>query len=93
MSTSLPPTAQSTWDAYLAMAQTKQRHFGYLQQLEAKYQPYGQPSPEEQNRLQELLQAHDAQVAKFRSALAKLRIEDSTAYGELIKRLAADVSL
>ena len=72
------------------MAQTKQQHFEYLQQLENKYQPYAQASPEEQNRLQVLLQAHAKQVAIFRGELAKLRIEDSHAYAELIKHLAAE---
>ena len=88
--TSLPQVAQAAWDAYLAMAQTKQQHFDYLQQLETKYQPYGQPSTAEQTHLQTLLQAHDAQVGVFRSALARLRIDDSKAYAELLKRLAAD---
>jgi hypothetical protein len=92
MSAPLPAAAQAAWDAYLAMAQTKHQHFGYLQHLEEKYQPYGQASTAEQNQLQELLQAHDAQVALFRSTLAQLRIDDSAAYGELIKQLAADAS-
>ena len=86
----LPAAAQPTWAAYQAMATTKQHHLDYLQQLEDKYQKYGQPSPDEQETLNQFLQQHDAQVTAFKTALSQLRISDPSAYGALLKRLSEE---
>ena len=88
MSDPLPPAAQAVWGVYLAMAETKNRHFDYLQTLENKYQKYDQANAVESAHRQQLLQAHDKQVKRFRGELAKLRIEDPKAYGALLQRLA-----
>jgi hypothetical protein len=84
----LPPAAQSAWSAFTQMELTKQRHFDYLQLLAEKYKKYGQPSAEEAAKLHDLLQAHDAQVQRFKTALQNLRDSDSQAHAALIAHLA-----
>jgi len=84
MAISLPPVAKPAWSAYTAMNTTKQRHLNYLQQLEEKYKKYGSPNGEEISTLNQLLQAHDAQVKAFRKALQDIKTTDENAYMALI---------
>ncbi len=84
MAISLPAVAKPAWSAYTAMNTTKQRHLGYLQQLEEKYKKYGNPNAEEVSTLKHLLQEHDAQVKAFRKALRDVKATDGDAYTALI---------
>jgi hypothetical protein len=87
MTVSLPAAAQPAWSAYTAMNTTKQRHLGYLQQLEEKYKKYGNPNAEEVSTLNHLLQEHDAQVKAFRKALQAVKVTDGNAYIALINAM------
>ena len=87
MALPLPAIAIPAWSAYLAMSATKQRHFTYLQHLEEKYKKYGNPSAEETRTLNNLLQAHDAQVKAFKKALQRLKATDLEAYTALLTLL------
>jgi hypothetical protein len=80
------------WEAYSAMGASKQRHFEYLRYLEQKYERYGQPGPQEKAWLSDLLQAHNARVMAFRTAVQALKKTDPQAYGELVARLSADTA-
>ena len=80
----LPATAAEAWQAYNAMEATKQRHFSYLNGLEARYKKYGSPTDEEQATLKRLLQDHDAQVRGFTQAVAELKQSDASAHEALL---------
>lgn len=86
----LPPAAEPVWQAYRAMQLSKRQHFEYLQQLEERYQPYGRPSATEQQRLQTLLDTHDARVEQFRSALSRLREDHPDDFPVLLRWLQED---
>lgn len=58
------------WEAYLAMRESKQAHFGLLSELDEKYRTAGQPTRDESKRLTELLQRHDERVRAFNQAMA-----------------------
>ncbi|MEE4376665.1 MAG: hypothetical protein V2J55_04020 [Candidatus Competibacteraceae bacterium] len=90
MNDDLPMAAQSACSAYEQMKLTKQAHFAYMQQLTDKYQKYGQPNTEEATQLNELLQAHDAQVQRFRTALQELKESDSQAHAAFIAQIASN---
>lgn len=80
----LPSTTFDAWQAYNAMATTKQRHLDYLQRLEARYSKYGEPTDEESSLLARLLEEHDAQVKAFLGAMNALRASDAQAHHELV---------
>ncbi|KAA3627000.1 MAG: hypothetical protein DWQ09_14100 [Proteobacteria bacterium] len=80
----LPSTTFDAWQAYNAMATTKQRHLDYLQRLGARYSKYGEPTDEESSLLARLLEEHDAQVKAFLGAMNALRARDAQAHHELV---------
>ncbi len=87
MSTELPATALAAWDAFLAMDRSKQRHFGYLEELEAKYERDGAGSATEKARLRELLDRHDECVRQFRRQADRLREHDIGGHRALLERI------
>lgn len=87
--TGLPPTARAAWDAYVAMNESKQEHFGFLEELERKYERGGYRTLAEETRLRDLLAAHDRRVREFRSVMNALRTRDPQAHSALLRQLTA----
>ena len=90
----LPDAALPAWRAYEAMLRTKDAHFSFLEELEAKYRDGGRRTLAEGRRLEQLLAAHDAQVRAFRQSVTALQQEDIAAHHALlthIRRANADL--
>ena len=83
----LPDSAIAAWQAYNAMETTKQRHFTLLAALEDRYGSAARAGGPEASLLAELLHDHDAQVARFTSAMAALKSADPPAHEALLTRL------
>lgn len=87
MTQTLPDVALSAWDAYRAMEESKREYFGYLADLETKYQHGGARTIAESMRLDSLLSRHDRQVAGFRKAIKVLKARDAGAHRALIAHI------
>jgi hypothetical protein len=85
----LPQAARAAWDAYVAMHESKQAHFGYLEELERKDEMGGHRTLAEELRLNDLLAAHDRCVREFRSLMNDLRMCDREAHAMLLRQLTA----
>lgn len=90
MSNELHPAAQATWAAYQAMSGSKTEYFGALQALEEKYAKYGKASEDENARLADLLEAHNARVAGFKDEMNKLKQTSLEGHQSLVERLASE---
>ena len=84
----LPAEAQTAWDAYQAMGESKTAYFGLLQDIDQKYRNGGSPSIAENLQLEKLLKVHDEKVMAFNEAMQG--ITDKTARELLLQRLMAD---
>jgi len=89
METDLPEISLTAWTAFLAMDKSKRHYFGYLQQLENKYQHGGVKTLAENERLEKLLEAHDLKVFEFKKVSVELRSVDAAAHSRLIEHIAA----
>lgn len=69
---SLGPEGEAAWQAYLAMGKTKRIYFGFLQELDQKYDKNESPSIAENLKMEELLADHDVNVKGFNEAMAKV---------------------
>lgn len=87
MKQTLPDAALPAWNAYLAMGESKRKHFGYLEELETKYEYGGARTIAESRRLEGLLKEHDKQVTEFRQAIKALQVEDVGAHQALIEHI------
>jgi hypothetical protein len=87
--TGLPQAARAAWDAYVAMHDSKQAHFGYLEGLERKDETGGRRTLAEELRLHDLLAAHDRCVREFSSLINGLRMRDREAHAALLRQLMA----
>ncbi len=87
MTENLPDAALPAWNAYRAMEKSKREYFGYLSELESKYEYGGSRSTYENDRLERLLEQHDAQVTGFRRAMMRLKAEDAGAHRALIEQI------
>jgi len=71
----------TTWQAYNAMEATKQRHFDFLNVLERKKKNFNlDPTDEDRQLLQQLLQDHDEQVKLFTKESGQLREKSPDAH-------------
>ena len=68
----LSPTAEAAWQAYQAMGKTKRIYFGFLTELDQKYDKNQSPSIAENLKMEELLADHDANVKVFNEAMAEV---------------------
>jgi hypothetical protein len=87
MTQNLPEIALPAWNAYRSMEKSKGEYFGYLSELERKYEHGGTRSNSENDRLENLLKRHDEQVAEFRRAMKKLKVQDACAHQALIEQI------
>ncbi len=71
--------------AYKAMALSKNTYFGFLQELDQKYDKNQSPSIAENLKLEELLSAHDLKVKAFNEAMAA--VVDKAEREELMAQL------
>ena len=74
---SLSPEAELAWQAYQAMGESKQIYFGFLQELDQKYDKNESPSIAENLKLEDLLKAHDERVRSFNVTMANVEEEDA----------------
>ena len=86
----LPEEAQKAWDAYQEMGTSKETYFGFLQALDKKYKEKGAPTIAENLQLENLLKAHDANVAAFNEAMQS--IKDKNSRKLLLKKLTEDAA-
>ena len=82
----LSEEAKIAYQAYLDMGQSKHGYFTFLQEIDIKYKNGGAPSSEETRQLEELLKAHDKNVAAFNTAMGA--INDPEARIALIKLMS-----
>jgi len=87
MKADLPEEAQVAWHAYIAMSESKQNYFCFLQALDEKYQQGGSATDEENLKLEALLSVHDKNVMSFNDAMNA--IEDVDARSTLLQALGA----
>lgn len=87
MDSTLPPVAQPAWAAYQAMDVSKQRHFSYLEALEAKYEAGGYRTREEIDKLETLLSTHNDNVKAFKAAVQALAKSDLESQQKLIEHI------
>ena len=90
---SLPEAAHPAWDAYLAMEQSKQAHFNFLGELEAKYEQGGYRTGAETLRLENLLSDHDDRVQTFRRLIKRLQTSDLVAYQALLQHIPSSMPI
>ena len=69
---SLSPVAEDAWQAYQAMGRTKRIYFGFLTELDQKYDKNQSPSIAENLKMEELLADHDKNVKLFNEAMEKV---------------------
>lgn len=77
--------AEHAWLAYQAMAETKKMYFGFLQELDKKYNKSESPSLAENLKMEQLLRAHDEKVSVFNKAMAN--VDDPSARQTLMTKL------
>ena len=85
----LPALAHATWRAYLAMRDSKQAHFDFLETLEQKYQHGGIRTLAEKARLDTLLADHNRTVAEFAGEIKSLGASDLAARDKLLGLMTA----
>lgn len=73
----LTPEAETAWLAYKAMGESKKMYFGFLQDLDQKYNKNESPSIAENLKLEQLLKAHDTNVSAFNEAMSKVEEPDA----------------
>lgn len=74
------------FESFSAMQTTKQRHFGFLQILDAKRERYGlSPTAGDLEALAALLDDHDAQVRRFTRESKALKKRDAAAHRSLFE--------
>lgn len=81
----LSAEAEHAWMAYQAMAETKKMYFGFLQELDQKYNKSESPSIAENLKMEQLLRAHDEKVSAFNRAMTN--VEEASARQALMARL------
>lgn len=81
----LGPEGEEAWQAYIAMGKTKRIYFGFLTELDQKYDKNESPSIAENLKMEELLADHDANVKLFNKAMAK--VSDTADRELLMKKL------
>ena len=86
----LSPEAQSAWLAYQEMGESKKHYFGFLQELDQKYDKNASPSIAENLKLELLLKSHDEKVKAFNLAMAN--ITDTDARTALVTKLSQDAT-
>jgi len=86
----LPEEAQRAWEAYQEMGVSKNAYFGFLREIDEKYQEGGEPTIAENLQLEKLLKAHDEKVKAFNEAMQN--IVDSEARELLVKKLSEDAA-
>jgi hypothetical protein len=87
MKQDLPEIALPAWNAYREMEKSKGQYFGYLSELECKYEHGGSRSRSENDRLEALLKQHDDHVQGFRRAMNRLKARDANAHRALIEQI------
>jgi len=85
----LPDIAHPAWLAYLAMRNSKQAHFGFLETLDQKVQQGGVRTLAERARLDTLLAEHDRCVAEFAPEIKALGAQDADARNTLLRLMTA----
>ena len=83
----LSAEAEQAWMAYQAMAETKKMYFGFLQELDQKYNKSESPSIAENLKMEQLLQAHDEKVSAFTQAMAN--VKEASARQALMTKLTS----
>jgi len=81
----LPAAACPARQAYAAMVESKEAHYGFLEHLDIKYKNGGVRSLAERARLETLLAEHDICVAKFSEAVKVLGATDVEARDILVR--------
>ncbi len=87
----LSPEAELAWLAYQAMGETKKAYFGFLQELDQKYDKNQSPSIAENLKLEQLLKVHDEKVKAFNEAMAA--VEEPSARQALMTKLTSASTL
>ena len=88
-SDNLPQEAQTAWEAYQEMGNSKSAYFDLLQALDQKYQQGGSPSIAENLQLEKLLAVHNEKVSAFNEAMQA--VTDKQARELLLERLMKGV--
>ena len=70
---SLTAEAEQAWLVYQAMAESKKVYFGFLRELDQKYDKNNSPGIAESLKLEQLLKTHDANVSAFNEAMKKVK--------------------
>jgi hypothetical protein len=73
----LSPEAENAWLAYQAMGESKKTYFGFLQDLDQKYNKNESASIAENLKLEQLLKVHDTNVSAFNEAMSKVEEPDA----------------
>lgn len=73
----LPAEVEQAWLAYQAMGESKKTYFGFLQELDQKYNKNESPSIAENLKLEQLLKVHDTKVTAFNEAMSKVEQPDA----------------
>ncbi|MEQ8288336.1 MAG: hypothetical protein RIB78_01300 [Gammaproteobacteria bacterium] len=84
--TELSEEARVAYQAFQDMSKSKDRYFGFLQELDVKYKNGGAPGIAENLQLEKLLKEHDKNVLAFNTAMAA--VEDHDARLQLIKMMS-----
>jgi hypothetical protein len=87
----LSPEAERAWRAYQAMGESKRMYFGFLQELDQKYDKNESPSIAENLKLEQMLKTHDEKVNAFNKAMAN--VEEPTARQALMTKLTSASAL
>lgn len=84
--TALPEEVRIAYQAFQDMSKSKERYFGFLQELDVKYKNGGAPGIAENLQLEKLLKEHDKNVLAFNTAMSA--VEDHDARLQLIKLMS-----
>lgn len=84
----LSPEAENAWLAYKAMGESKKVYFGFLQELDQKYNKNESPSIAENLKLEQLLKSHDVNVKAFNKAMSN--VEEPSARQALMSLLTSN---
>lgn len=68
----LPIEIRPAYEAYLAMAETKQAYFSYMTELDQKQKNGGEITLAENLKLEQLLKEHDEKVTAFNEAMQEM---------------------
>lgn len=72
----LSEAAQTAYQAFVDMSNSKTVHFNYLKAIDDQYSKGGVPSIKENLELQRLLNDHDQNVLAFKTAMAAVTDSD-----------------